>query len=102
MVMLIILKDRQSVLTYLFIDLRENTGGNISSSINLTRYIKDKPFRLADTVAAVNRSLTYGKYIHPSLLYRIAMRLTTHKKSDGKFHFTTLEKYAYKPYRKLL
>ncbi len=86
---------------YLIIDLRENTGGNISSSINLTRYIKDKPFRLADTVAAVNRSLTYGKYIHPSLLYRIAMRLTTHKKSDGKFHFTTLEKYAYKPYRKL-
>jgi hypothetical protein len=85
----------------LIIDLRENTGGNISTSINLTRYIKEKPFRLADTVAAINRSLTYGKYIRPALLYRFAMRLTTRKKSDGKFHFVALEKHAYKPYHKL-
>ena len=85
----------------LIIDLRENTGGNINVSINLARYLKDKPVRLADTVAAINRSLTYGKYIHPSLPYRIVMRLTSHKKTDGKFHFVTLEKYEYKPYRNL-
>jgi hypothetical protein len=85
----------------LIIDLRENTGGNISTSINLSRYLKNKPFHLADTVAAINRSLTYGRYIHPSLLYRFVMRLTTHKKADGKFHFSALEKYTYKPYRNL-
>jgi hypothetical protein len=85
----------------LIIDLRENTGGNINTSINLARYIKDTSFRLADTVAAINRSLTYGKYIYPSLPYRIVMRVTTRKKADGKFHFVALEKYTYDPYRKL-
>jgi hypothetical protein len=93
------LKDKN--IPNLIIDLRENTGGNINASINLARYIKDKSFRLADTVAAINRSLTYGKYIHPSLPYRIVMRLTTRKKNDGKFHFVALEKYEYKPYRNL-
>ncbi|HXL58856.1 MAG TPA: S41 family peptidase [Chitinophagaceae bacterium] len=85
----------------LIIDLRENTGGSITTSINLARYIKDKPFRLADTVAAINRSLTYGRYINLSLFYRVVMRFTTHKKTDGKFHFVALEKYAYKPLRNL-
>src|SRR5690348_2958005 len=51
----------------LIIDLRENTGGNISMSNILTRYIKDTTFHIADTAAAISRSLPYGKYIHPDL-----------------------------------
>lgn len=85
----------------LIIDLRENTGGNISLSNNLTRYIKDTPFHVADTVAAITRSLPYGKYIHPDLFYRIAMRFTTRKENDGRFHFREIEKRKFKPYRDL-
>jgi hypothetical protein len=85
----------------LIIDLRENTGGNISMSNNLTRYIKDTPFHVADTAAAISRSLPYGKYIHPSLFYRIVMRFTTRKESDGRFHFREIEKRKFKPYHDL-
>jgi hypothetical protein len=85
----------------LIIDLRENTGGNISLSNDLTRYIKDSPFHVADTVAAITRSLPYGKYIHPDLFYRIAMRFTTRKENDGRFHFRGLEKKIFKPHQDL-
>lgn len=85
----------------LIIDLRENTGGNISTSINLTRYIRDTPFHVADTAAAINRSLTYGKYIHPSWLYHIVMRFTTKKESDKRFHFREIEKRKFKPFHDL-
>jgi hypothetical protein len=85
----------------LIIDLRENTGGNISMSNNLTRYIKDTPFHVADTAAAISRSLPYGKYIHPALFYRIVMRFTTRKESDKRFHFREIEKRQFKPYHDL-
>ena len=64
----------------LIIDLRENTGGNINMS-NTYPLFKDKPFHVADTVAAIKGSLHYGKYIHPSLPYRIVMRLTYTQKN---------------------
>ncbi len=85
----------------LVIDLRENGGGSLAVSTALTRYIAAQPFHVADTVAAVTRSFPYGRYIHPSLLYQLAMRFTTRKCSDNKFHFTTLEKHLYRPYTDL-
>ncbi len=85
----------------LVIDLRENSGGSIGAAANFSRYIKDKSFHIADTAAAVSRSLSYGKYIHPAFLYKAVMRFTTRKKSDGKFHFTELENHQYKPFHSL-
>lgn len=82
----------------LVIDLRENSGGNINMSNVLARYIKNNKFHTADTAAAINRSFTYAKYIHPSFPYRMVMWLTTSKKQDGKFHFRQLEQHHYKPY----
>lgn len=85
----------------LIIDLRENSGGSITVSGKLLRYLIDHPFRLADTVAAVNRSLPYSKYIKPDLMYKLAMFFTTRKKSDGKYHYTALESNVHKPYKRL-
>lgn len=82
----------------LVIDLRENSGGNINMSNLLARYLKNKKFHTADTAAAVSRSLPYAQYIQPSFSYRIAMRVTTSKKKDGKFHFRQLEQHQYKPF----
>jgi Peptidase family S41 len=84
----------------LVIDLRENSGGNINMSNKLARYIKQSTFHTADTAAAINRSLTYAKYIQPSFPYHMAMLFTTTKKQDGKFHFRQLEQHQYKPYSK--
>lgn len=79
------------------IDLRENSGGNVMSSTRLTQYLIDKPFKIADTVAAINRSLTYRKYIKPWFLYWITMRFTGHREKDGRIHFRYFEQHKFKP-----
>jgi len=81
----------------LVIDLRENGGGNIGASTNLTRYVIQHPFTTADTVAAISRKLAYGRYIRPAWLYKAIMLVTTQKQQDGKYHFGTLEHHVFTP-----
>lgn len=87
-------------LQHVVIDLRENSGGNVMSSTKLTQYLIDKPFKIADTVAAINRSLTYRKYIKPWLPYWVVMRVTGHKAADGRYHFRYFERHYFKPKKK--
>jgi C-terminal processing protease CtpA/Prc len=87
--------------TNLVIDLRENGGGNIGISANLTRYLIQHPFSIADTVAAINRNFVYHKYIQHAWLYHALMLFTSKKKRDGKFHFGYLEHHVYQPKKDL-
>lgn len=83
------------------LDLRENGGGNIMTSTRLTQYLSEKPFRLADTVAAISRKFRYGKYIRPSLAYKISMFFTSNRKrADRRYHFRYFEKHNFKLKRK--
>jgi C-terminal processing protease CtpA/Prc len=82
------------------IDLRENSGGNVMSSTKLTQYLIDKPFNIADTVAAVSRAFKHKKYIKPWFMYWLSMRLTARKQSDGRVHFRYFEKHMFKPKKK--
>jgi hypothetical protein len=79
-------------------DLRENGGGNIMNSTRLSQYLVDKPFKLADTVAAISRKFRYGQYIRPSLAYKISMFFTSNRKrSDGRYHFAYFENHTFRP-----
>jgi C-terminal processing protease CtpA/Prc len=78
------------------IDVRENGGGSFSNSIKLTRYLKNTPYRVADSIVAINK-IKYSKYVHPSLSYKIAMFFTGHKKPDGNIHLSRYEKHAFPP-----
>ncbi|MEX6688761.1 S41 family peptidase [Danxiaibacter flavus] len=93
-------KLRKHGINSLVIDLRENGGGNISNSIRLTKYLIDKPFKVADTVAAVSKNIAYKKYISPGIAYWFAMQFTTHKKDDGRAHYTYYENNLFKPKKK--
>lgn len=81
----------------LVIDLRENGGGNIGVSANLTRYIIQHPFTMADTVAALHHGFFYSRYIHPAWVYKAIMLFTAKKKGDGRYHFGYLEHHVYHP-----
>jgi len=81
----------------LVIDLRENGGGNIGATANLTRYIVQHPFHMADTVSAISRSFKYGKYIHPVWIYKMLMFFSSKKQKDGRYHFGYLEHHTYQP-----
>ena len=71
------IEDHQS--KNLVIDLRDNGGGHLNNSIMLTKYVAKHPFKVADTIAAINRNFTYGKYIHQSFWYWFPLNFNTTK-----------------------
>ncbi len=81
----------------LVLDLRQNSGGNILLSTKLCQYLVDKPFRVADTVAANTRSFPYKKYIRPWFVYWLSMHFMGRRYDDGRIHFKYFEKHYFKP-----
>ena len=84
----------------LVIDLRGNGGGNVMNSTQLSKYLIDKPFKLADSLYAINRHSAYGRYVQNYFFNRIFMWFVTKKKEDGKYHFGYFERHYFKPRKK--
>lgn len=82
--------------TNLVIDIRANGGGNIGAATNLTRYLIQKPFTVADSLSAITHRFHYRRYIHPTLAYRFMMMFAAHKKQDGRYHFRYLERHVFR------
>ncbi len=81
----------------LVLELRNNGGGRVNNSILLTRYLSDHPFKVGDSVMAISRKFTYGRYIHPSLIYWFAMNFGSRKMEDGLIHYRYYEKKVFEP-----
>lgn len=82
----------------LAIDLRGNGGGEISNYVLLTRYIRNTPFRVADSATAIAKSLfPYTKYIKSGLLNSLGLTLFTGRKKSGKYHFGYWERHKVFP-----
>ena len=47
----------------LVIDVRENGGGNVGTSIYLLKHLMDSSFKIADTVAGISRKFEYRNHI---------------------------------------
>lgn len=78
-------------------DIRGNGGGRVNHAINLTRYLKQQPFKVADTVAAVKNTFKHTKYIKFMGGYLMAMQLTSRTMKDGLMHTRSYEQHFYKP-----
>jgi hypothetical protein len=74
---------KQQKIQHLVIDMRENGGGKVASSILLTKYLSDHPFKVGDSVVAISRKFKYAHYIHPVLIYWFAMNFGAKKMEDG-------------------
>jgi hypothetical protein len=84
----------------LVIDLRNNGGGDINNFISLARYIKNKPFKVSDTAAAIAKNFRpYSKYIKTHFFEKTALYFLTKKKNDGRYHFGYWERRFIKPKR---
>ncbi len=82
----------------LLIDIRANGGGEINNYVLLLKYLSDKPFKVADSAYANDKTFRpYGKYISSSLFNTIGLLFTTHKKQDGKYHFRFWEQHVFQP-----
>ncbi|HEY5464627.1 MAG TPA: S41 family peptidase [Hanamia sp.] len=85
----------------LVIDIRANGGGDIIKSAFLTRFLRDTPFKVADTAYSVSDNLRpYTKYISSGFFNNIGLAFVTHKKKDGKYHFGYWERHTFRPKRK--
>jgi C-terminal processing protease CtpA/Prc len=93
-------KLKQDNVDNLVIDLRSNGGGKIDNSTLLTRYIIDKPFRVADSVSAKDLRLAYPQYTQASWIYRYFRWSFSKKKEDGRWHMQQTERKVYKPLKK--
>jgi C-terminal processing protease CtpA/Prc len=84
----------------LVVDLRLNSGGDVLTSINLVEYLVDKPFKVADTVAATTRRFVMKRYVKPWFIYWLSMQFTGRKSEDDRIHFRYFEKHYFKPRKK--
>lgn len=84
----------------LVIDLRGNGGGMVTYSNLLTRYIAQRPFKVADSLYAVRRHSKYARYRNERLANGLFLLFFTRKKKDGWYHFRYFERKAFKPKKK--
>lgn len=82
----------------LIIDLRGNGGGNIDLYALLTRYIRNSPFKVADSAYAVTHSLKpYSRYIQQSFPTNLGFFFLTKKRKNDLYHFGFYERHTYQP-----
>ncbi|HEY5370698.1 MAG TPA: S41 family peptidase [Hanamia sp.] len=85
----------------LVIDIRANGGGDIIKSVFLTKFLRDTPFKIADSAYAKSNTLKpYSRYISSGFLNNIGLWFVTHKKKDGQYHFGYWERHTFKLKRK--
>ncbi len=86
---------------HLIIDIRTNSGGRVSLSTLLSKYISDKRFKVADTLFAKSKKLSpFTKYYEGKFLNNIQLFFLTTKRKDGLYHARHLEKKYYYPKNK--
>ncbi len=82
----------------LVIDIRANGGGDISNYASLTKYIRKKSFKVADTAVAISNNFKpYAKYIKSSFFNSLGLLFLTKKGSDGRYHFGYWKRRIMKP-----
>lgn len=88
---------RKNQIRDLVIDVRGNGGGSVANSTFLSRYLAGQPFKIADSLYAISRKNHYGKYIKNNFWNYLFVRLVTHRKKDGHYHFRYFEQHHFKP-----
>ncbi len=82
----------------LILDIRINGGGRVGLSTLLGRYVSRKPFKVADSLYAVSKTLgPYTRYVTGKIFNNLELFFITKKKKDGFYHIGYLEKKLYKP-----
>lgn len=83
------------------IDIRANGGGDINNYVLLTKFLRNTPFKVADTAYAISKSLRpYTRYVSSGFFDNIGLLFITHKEKDGKYHFGFWERHTFMPKRK--
>jgi hypothetical protein len=88
---------RRDHIANLVVDMRGNGGGSVTLSNLLTKYIADKPFKIADSLYAVSSKSHYSRYMDNYFLNRLFFIFMARRKKDGLYHFRYFEHRYFKP-----
>ena len=91
---------RKDKIQHLIVDVRGNGGGSVVLSNLLTKYIANQPFKISDSLYAINKKSSYSKYIDHYFPVRLFFIFMTRKKKDGNYHFSHFENRYFKPKQK--
>ena len=82
----------------LVIDIRNNGGGKVNHYTQLARYLRNTPFKVADTAFALHRSFNGdGKYFSSNFLNGLGITFFCSRRADGNLHFRYWEEHEFKP-----
>jgi hypothetical protein len=90
---------RKHRIDHLIIDVRGNGGGSVTNSTNISRYLADHKFKVADSLYAITKRKKYSRYIQNDFLNRLFITFFTKKRRDGYYHFRYFEHHWFKPKR---
>jgi hypothetical protein len=82
---------------HLIIDVRGNGGGSVTNSTILSKYIADRPFKIADSLYATDKRSNYGRYIQHNFWNKLFISLFTKRNKNGEYHFGYFERHFFKP-----
>lgn len=85
---------------HLVLDLRLNGGGKIVNSTLLTKYLVNRPFRVADSVSAKDLRPAYPDFTQSGWFFRYFGWAITRKEADGRYHMHQPERKVHKPKKK--
>lgn len=82
----------------LVIDLRSNGGGDINLSVLLTKYLRNTPFKVADSAYSISKNFSpFTSRIKTGFWSNLALLFISKKRKDGLYHFGYWERHLYKP-----
>lgn len=85
----------------LVIDIRANGGGDIDNYVLLTKFLRNTPFKVADTAYSRSKNFkTYTSHISSGFFDNLGLMFLTHKEKDGNYHFGFWERHTFTPKRK--
>ena len=88
---------KKNKIGHLIIDVRGNGGGSVTNSTMITKYIADKPFKVADTLYAIRKNSRYQHYIQNNFWNKLFITVFTRRKKDGYYHFGYFERHYFQP-----
>ncbi|MEO6288817.1 MAG: S41 family peptidase [Ginsengibacter sp.] len=92
---------RKKKINNLIVDIRANGGGDINNYVLLTKFLRNTPFKVADTAYAVSKTFRpFTKHISSGFFDNIGLLFVTHKQKDGNYHFRYWERHTFTPKRK--
>lgn len=84
----------------LVLDLQNNSGGLIQTSLLLTRFIKNEPFRYTDSVYSIRRNILSDAAVARRFITNTAMWALHKKVKDSLYEFRFFSGRTYQPHKR--